>query len=250
MDNRLTTKEFWINPNHDTQFNRHIDHSIDGLIKAHIPKTKNGNCLEIGSYPGPFLSTFGDLGYTLHGVDFHPDNAIGLPNWLNSQQYKVGEFICKDFFDFNPQMQFEVVASFGFIEHFENFQEVIKRHEELVKDEGYLIITTPNFRGTIQNWLHRNFDKKNLAVHNTNSMDPVKWKKQLESDGFEVIYHGYFGGFWFWHGHEILPNWKRITLGVIMRVIPRIRKLLWFQSPAFSAYAGIVAKKSKKNLSN
>ena len=246
MPNKLTTKEFWINPNQDTQFNRHTDHGIDGLIKKYIPETKNGDCLEIGSYPGPFLSTFGDLGYTLHGVDFHPDNVIGLPNWLKSQGYNVGEFTCMDFFDFNPQRQFDVVASFGFIEHFENFQEVIRRHTGLVKDEGYLIITTPNFRGGIQNWLHRNFDKKNLALHNTNSMNPVKWKEQLQSEGFEVLYYGNFGDFWFWHGNEILPKWKENFLWLIVRVIPRIRKLLWFQSRSFSAYAGIVAIKSKK----
>lgn len=246
MPNKLTTKEFWINPNEETQFSRHTDHGIDVLIKKYIPTTKNGDCLEIGSYPGPFLSTFGDLGYTLNGIDFHPDNTVGLPNWLQGQGYKIGKFTCEDFFDFNPPMQYDVVASFGFIEHFENFREVIKTHAALVKEDGYLIITTPNFRGGIQNWLHRNFDKKNLALHNTGSMDPVKWKEQLQSEGFEVMYHDYFGDFWFWHGNEILPAWKRKSLWLITRVIPRIRKMLWFQSRSFSAYAGIVAKKSKK----
>lgn len=243
MNNKLTTKDFWVQSEEGVNFVRHTNHGIDELIKKYIPAVNEGNCLEIGSYPGPFLSTFGDLGYTLNGIDFHPDNIKGLPAWLNEQHYKIGQFYCTDFFDFKPAQKYEVVSSFGFIEHFVDFESVIATHAALVSKNGYLIITTPNFKGSIQYWLHNNFDKENLALHNTKSMNPEKWKTQLEAAGFEVMFAGYFGNFWFWHGPEILPVLKRKMLWVIDRLVPRVRKLLWFQSPAFSAYAGIVARK-------
>lgn len=243
LQNKLTTKEFWVHNENGVNFVRHTNHGIDALIKKYIPATTEGCCIEIGSYPGPFLSTFGDLGYTLNGIDFHPDNTKGLPSWLQSLQYKTDQFLCVDFFDFKPTQKYDVVASFGFIEHFVNFESVIATHNALVKENGYLIITTPNFKGRIQYWLHKNFDKQNLALHNTESMNPLKWKKQLEDDGFEIIYYGYFGDFWFWHAPEKLSSFRRKMLWFIDRTVPRIRKVLWFQSPGFSAYAGIVAKK-------
>lgn len=244
MDNKLTTKEFWVHPVTDEyRFSRHESHGIDAFIKKYIPKNKNGNCIEIGSYPGPHLTTFGDLGYTLNGIDFHPDNRIGLPAWLKSQNYLTGEFLSIDFFEFEANKKYDAVASFGFIEHFINYKEVIAKHASIVNDGGYLIITTPNFRGWLQYRLHNIFDKKNLALHNTKSMNPRIWKTLLEESGFEIIFHGYFGNFWFWHGHEKLPEWKRKILWVIERAIPGIRKVLWFQSSAFSAYAGIVVRK-------
>ncbi|MEO6456048.1 MAG: methyltransferase domain-containing protein [Ginsengibacter sp.] len=242
MNNKLTTKEFWVHGQY--KFSRHVSHGIDIFIQQYIPQSKNGSCIEIGSYPGSHLPTFGDMGYKLNGIDFHPDNSKGLPAWLNSQNYKTGEFLSIDFFEFEANQKYEVVASFGFIEHFINYKDVIAKQASIVSTDGFLIITTPNFRGWIQYWLHNTFDKKNLALHNTESMNPNEWKKLLKASGFEIIYHGYFGGFWFWHGHEKLPDCKRKILWIIERLIPRIRKLLWFQSPAFSAYAGIVARKS------
>lgn len=244
MDNRLTSKEFWVTAGQTHKFSRHILHGIDFFIKRYIPRNENGNCIEIGSYPGPHLATFGDMGYKLNGIDFHPDNSTALPAWLNSQGYKTGEFLSIDFFEFEIKQKYDVVASFGFIEHFIDYKEVLVKHASLVGDNGYIIVTTPNFRGWIQYWLHNNFDKKNLAHHNTESMNPSAWKKLLEALHFEIIYYGYFGDFWFWHSHEKLPAWKRNMLWVIERIIQRARKMLWFQSPAFSAYAGIVARKS------
>ncbi|MEO7522925.1 MAG: hypothetical protein ABIT58_02460, partial [Ferruginibacter sp.] len=71
LEERLTSKEFWTPENPKFQFQRHDGHAIYDLIKKYIPPNENGSCLEIGSFPGPFLSFFGDLGYTLNGVDFH-----------------------------------------------------------------------------------------------------------------------------------------------------------------------------------
>ena len=248
MDNKLTTKDFWVSPADVYRFSRHESHGIDTFIKKYIPQNKKGSCIEIGSYPGPHLTTFGDLGYRLSGIDYHPDNIAGLPAWLNSQNYKIGDFVSSDFFEFETNQKFDVVASFGFIEHFINYKEVMAKHASLVNDGRYLILTTPNFRGALQLWLHKSFDQKNLTVHNIESMNPKTWKILQEESGFEVIYQGYFGGFWFWHGNEKLPKWKSKILWFIERAIPRVRKILWFQSPVFSAYAGIVAR--KKNHKN
>jgi 2-polyprenyl-3-methyl-5-hydroxy-6-metoxy-1,4-benzoquinol methylase len=244
INDKLTTRQFWTEGNGKTIFKKHdAGHGLDNFIRKYIPRNENGSVLEIGSYPGPHLATFGDLGYTLSGIDFHPDNIMGLPNWLKSEGYKTGTFLNQDFFDFNSSLKYNVVASFGFIEHFSNYKEIILRHARLVQDGGYLMITTPNFRGGIQKWLHRNYDKENLKLHNLESMRPGEWSEILKQEGFEILYKGHFGGFWFWRGNSKLNGFKKLSIAFIERVIPQLRKIFWFQSPSFSAYCGIVARK-------
>ncbi|MBB1284679.1 class I SAM-dependent methyltransferase [Flavisolibacter sp. BT320] len=242
-NNRLTTREFWTTPNPGFAFERHRDHAIERLIKKFIPATNNGECIEIGSYPGPFLAAFGDLGYTLHGVDFHPRNEDELPEWLRSQGFQIGKFVTEDFFTFKTKKRFDIVASFGFLEHFEDYKDVISRHAALVKENGYLVLTTPNFRGWVQRWLHRTFDQENLTFHNLESMRPNEWALLLESLGFEIIFKGHVGGFIFWRANDPLTSFRRKAHWLISRMIPRINKLLWFDSPGFSGYCGVVAKK-------
>ncbi len=242
--NKLTTQVFWQNNYNDTQFKRHPKgHNIDLFICKYIPENKFGNVIEIGSYPGYHLATFGDLGYELNGIDFCPGNADGLPKWLKREGFKTCDFWVCDFFEFNCGRQFDIVCSFGFIEHFLNYEEVIAKHADLVNKGGFLLITTPNFRGSVQHFLHRHFDKGNLALHNIESMQPDKWAEQLKQMGFEILYKGYFGKFWFWRGAEKLPFFKNKLLWVIQRIVPRIRKLIKSDTAALSAYCGLVARK-------
>ncbi len=243
---RLTTEEYWTAESAGFAFGKHSDHAIEKIIRKYIPSNDKGNCLEVGSFPGPFLTVFGDLGYTLNGIDFHPKNEKDLPAWLLSQSYKVDEFKTADFFHYTNTKKFDVVASFGFIEHFENYDEVILKHAELVSDNGYLMITTPNFRGSIQHWLHKTFDRENLLLHNLESMQPKKWATLLRDNGFEIRYHGFFGGFLFWRANEKMGKVKEKIFWFIVRIIPRLRKMIWFESAAFSGFCGVVAKKIKK----
>ena len=241
---KLTTQEYWQSNSESVIFKRQdASHDIDVFIQKYIPSTRVGAAIEIGSFPGPHLATFGDLGYELNGVDFCIGNDVGLPKWLMSQGFKIGDFILCDFFDFKSDRQFDVVCSFGFIEHFLNYEEVIAKHADLVNKGGYLVITTPNFRGSVQLFLHKYFDKENLAVHNLESMQPKKWAEQLTESGFEILYKGHFGKFWFWHGTEKLSFFKRRLLWIIQRLVPVIRKLMISDSSAVSAYCGIVARR-------
>jgi 2-polyprenyl-3-methyl-5-hydroxy-6-metoxy-1,4-benzoquinol methylase len=245
QNKRLTTKEYWTNQGPDYHFEKHKGHPIESLIKKYIPFNPQGSCIEIGSFPGPFLTVLGDLGYTLNGIDFNPMNEKELPRWLKAGGYKVDEFVTTDFFSFDTANRYDAVTSFGFIEHFDNYEEVIAKHAALVQDGGYLVITTPNFRGAVQQWLHRTFDRQNLRLHNTESMQPGKWRSQLEAAGFEVLFSGHFGGFEFWRSPDPLSRVKKKLLWLIWRMIPRLNRLLWFESASLSAHCGIVAKRKQ-----
>jgi 2-polyprenyl-3-methyl-5-hydroxy-6-metoxy-1,4-benzoquinol methylase len=169
---------------------------ITELIKNNIPIAKlNQQAFEIGCFPGRFLCVLGDLGYVLNGVDTTP-HIEKFKNSLDALGYKTNKFEHKDF-EKTQKVKYDVVASFGFIEHFTNWSEVIKIHTEFVDKNGYLIITTPNFKGLFQYIYHRIFDNDNLKRHVVASMSPKKWKAELEKSGLEITSFGYTGfGFW------------------------------------------------------
>lgn len=246
---RLTDENYWNDGYRQHQFAEAKDGALVDFLNTHVENGGHKTCFEIGSFPGSYIPAIGRKGYELHGIDFNKRNADELPQWLSSLGLTVGEFWSGDFFDFIKQHtnKYDLVCSFGFIEHFENYPEMILAHINLLKPTGKIIITTPNFRGWMQYLPHKLFDHENLAKHNLKSMDPVLWKKILESNGFEVSFHGWFGKYNFW----VDPNQKRSKLQQFMlknvnRLIFNMNKIVkrtGKESKSYSAYCGIVAEK-------
>lgn len=82
----------------------------------------------------------------------------------------MGEIHREDFLKWQSNQQYDIVASFGFIEHFEDPVPVVDRHFRPARLGGYVVITVPNFaRG--QKALHWLFDRKNLRLYNTRCMN-------------------------------------------------------------------------------
>jgi len=211
-------------------------------IEYHVFPSK-GTCLEIGCFPGRILSVFGELGYELHGVDLTPRVEEDLSKWLKGRGHRVGEFHKTDVSEFFPSEQYDIVSSFGFIEHFSDWRGMILKHASLVNKNGILIIETPNFRGLVQHFLHHVFDRENLDRHNLDSMQVREWEKILRELGFEVVYCGYFGNFLFWVD-ECKRNWfKRFLINLIQSTTKRCLKYLP-NNRVYSPFCGLICKKT------
>lgn len=245
LNKKLTEKKYWIETSVNYTMGRHNAHiEVVELIKKYIPKNNTGTCLEIGSFPGPFLATFGDLGYELNGIDYNPRNKLDVPLWLKKEKLKVGEFFAEDFFNFTFEKKYNVVCSFGFIEHFKNYDEVIQMHCDLNTHNGMLMITTPNFKGAFQQILHKLFDQENLKQHHIPSMDTDLWKKILIANNYEILFSGPFGGLKFWVEKSHKRNFIQKTgLWFIERIIIRMAKIIRSDNRLYSGYLGIIARK-------
>lgn len=219
-----------------------LKNPIAKLILKYFKKDKKV-VFEVGCFPGNFLSIFGYLGYKLCGIDKTPRVDIDFVNWLKQNGFETGEFFKENFLNFNNTNKYDVVCSFGFIEHFTNTEDIILLHEKLVKDNGYLLITTPNFSGILQNKLHKFFDHKNYIRHNIESMDPYMWKKILINKGYEIIFCDWFGGFDFWVDKEKRNFLKKILLFIILITVKIIKLIPWKNSKLYSPFCGIIAKK-------
>lgn len=237
--------EYWNDEYLDYRFHiaRHKDF-IRRWIETYIPPAdvSAASCLEIGCYPGRFLAVFGELGYCLSGVDL-VDSLDALPRWLNQCGYQTGEFHRADFTTTDFQTTFDVVSSFGFIEHFTNWTEILEKHISLVSDQGYLVLEAPNFVGRFQNWLHSTCDKANFARHHLPAMHIEKWLEIIERSGFEIVHAGYFGKFRFWTEKEPRPFDQRVVLRALRIAQPLLRHALPANRKAYSPFGGVIARR-------
>jgi SAM-dependent methyltransferase len=169
------------------------------LFERYLPRASGDlpvDFLEIGCYPGRYLYLFAkEFGYRVAGVDFLPE-AAAIPDWL-AELGVAAQVTVADFFTFQPGRGYDVVASFGFVEHFPYWQEVLQRHLALLNPGGYLIIEFPHLaRG--QYWLRRFLNPQFFKAHYLEGMDPAKWRQALEAHGIEVLYCDYFQTFRVW----------------------------------------------------
>ncbi len=239
----LATTQFWDDQNNKYDFK--IADSTDPVIEffeKELPWQQLKSSFEVGCFPGGYLAYFGTKGLEVNGVDLSDRIETELVPFYQLKQLKVGTFQHGDFFKMQSVNGFDVVCSFGFIEHFENWQAVVEKHIDLLSANGYLVITTPNFRGSFQNFFHRNFDLENYQRHYIPSMDPQLWKAFLEQKGMEVIKAGYFGKFDFWL--EKTPSFiKHLIVAVLVRLKPLMAKFIPRGSESYSPYCGIIARK-------
>lgn len=241
----LTNVKYWENAQGMPNIKLDNGNLIEKWLNKEFDFTQIGNCIEIGCYPGRYLSIFAEKGIEINGLDYIED-VNQLPNIFRSNGYKVGDFFYYDFLKFNSDRKFDCVFSLGFIEHFENWEEVFIRHLDLVKPDGSIIIEVPNFRGWFQFIPRFLFDRENLNRHNLKAMDLKKWKRILESKGFEITFSGYLGGYLLWFEGKINSRIIKKIKNKSIKYLSNLQKSLFKKTPehhSFSAAIGIIAKK-------
>jgi FkbM family methyltransferase len=171
----LTDKEYWDRSRSvpftpwevtKTQFSEILD--------RHLPVNPDFTCVEIGAYPGTNLCYLAKrFQYYPVAIDFsdYCEHTEQLLSFNKIRDFKV---IRQDIFE-PIDMKFDVVTSFGFIEHFEDYEAVIDRHFQLLNPGGYVVISCPylnNFQGMLRKLVYKE-DKLHevLSSHNLRAMD-------------------------------------------------------------------------------
>jgi len=176
-ENHLTDRNFWKEYWKNYEYER-IPSKVP--FEKFMPKLKNvDSFIEIGGFPGVFSAYFYTKGCkNVSLLDFYIDeNIIRKFEKTNNIPENTIRCIESDFFTLQMNEKYDVVFSFGFIEHFEDTKDVIQRHTALLSDknDSRLLIVLPNFRG-VNGFVQYVFDRKNFRAHNLNSMKPALLK--------------------------------------------------------------------------
>jgi L-malate glycosyltransferase len=205
-------------------------------IKSQMQEGRNKRFLELGCYPGSYSSIFGELGYELNGIDYAQGVDNELPESFKKRGFQVGKFYKGDIFKVDLNDKYDVIGTFGLIEHFENYLQVIDIHDKYLKNGGEMFITVPNFAHGLQGLIHKYLDGKNLSVHNTKAMDPTIWKEYLEKKGYAIKNYGYLGKFQYWLDDQPRNFLQKVCLKSLPFFTPLLRMILPQNNKYFAPY--------------
>jgi len=167
-------------------------------IEKYLSKKNGLKILEVGCAPGFNLIDFNKkFGYDCYGIEYTEHGAKITQDLFISRGLDPNKIIHGDFFD-NKIVDkyncfFDIVYSLGFIEHFDNPEEVIKKHLDLLKEDGILIITIPNLKG-VNLLFTKLLYKEVIKIHNLNIMSIDKFKLLFEKNpDLKTLYCNYLG---------------------------------------------------------
>ena len=191
-DNNITDEAHWDEYWKNYRFDKIPREVI--FEKYMIKLTRGSSFIEIGGFPGIFAAYFYKRGIRdVSILDFHMNESIvrklekqsGLPkNTIHCIQ--------ADFFSFESEKKYDIVFSSGFIEHFQDTADVIRRHVNLMSKNGQLLILIPNFLG-LNGKIQARYDKENLDSHNLKSMEINYLKEIMKPYGFYEFSVEYIG---------------------------------------------------------
>lgn len=172
------------------------------ILQRLVPKSDKGKFLEVGAYPGKYLWYFYKyFGYEPWGVEYVESCASRAQDMLDSHKVPA-KIIADDFFNINPGDHsidggWDLVASFGFVEHFENPTIAVSKHLEVAKPGGLVVISVPNHAG----WngsIMRVVDKEKWSQHNCMALSDLVSAFDNAGNN-KILFAGYVGHIGFWN---------------------------------------------------
>lgn len=221
------------------------------VVKDKIPElTENGqnmSYMEIGGAPGDIMVYFAQKYHcSVNCIDFVAKDVIEQRMQENHiENYTI---IDEDFTQYHSEEKYDIVASYGFVEHFNNYKEIIMRHVKMAKTGGYIIISMPNIRK--MNWLlYKLFNKISLAGVNVKAINLQKLQKQLEAAGCEIVEARYWLTNFFMFNNEYPLLRKHKVIRGIFCAIQKFMILIHIDnvpSSFFSPYMICIAKRKEE----
>jgi 2-polyprenyl-3-methyl-5-hydroxy-6-metoxy-1,4-benzoquinol methylase len=167
--------------------NHYLDRKFHGFFRSVFSDkvTQNNKLLEIGCARSLWLPYFAkEFGFKVYGIDY---SEVGCQQALQllSNEGVEGRIVCGDFFSPPESMigEFDVVISFGVLEHFQDTQGCISAFSKYLKRKGIMITTTPNLIGLIgliQKSINRNVFDIHVPLSPENILEAHQ-KNKLES---------------------------------------------------------------------
>lgn len=212
--------------------------------------------VEVGCARSQALPVFAKrLGLSVAGIDYSPNGCEQTRVMLNREAVS-GDVYCSDIFAIPDALKgrFDVVVSFGLIEHFSNTNEIVSALAGLLKPGGMIFTNIPNMQGTtgfVQKALNRGIYDIHVPL------TPSQVRSAHEMAGLDVIESNYFLSSNY--GVVNLGDTNRRNLGwwakkIVLAILARTSMAVWLiervfgklpVSQAFSPYVNCIALKPR-----
>lgn len=165
-------------------------YDVRNLLDSLLPKTSDYSLIEIGCAPGKWMAYFSKHhGYSVSGIEYGEMAAATTRRNLEIQGI-TAEVLREDFFLADlPPSSYDIVFSGGFIEHFMDLPDVLRRICALSR--RYVVTIVPNLYG-LNGFISKKIRPGVYAEHN---LIDVQLLEQLHADcGMKTLFCDYIGG--------------------------------------------------------
>ena len=142
--------------------------------------TKGREVLEVGVGKGEFTAVALEMNYNIDAVEIIPEEAQKIANLLNIPVYNV------DFLNFSLDKKYSIIIMGDVIEHVTNPIEALKKAYNLLKEDGVLWLSTPNYNSAFTRLLKFQDPMFKEPYHIT-YFSYEGLKKIIEECGFKVV---------------------------------------------------------------
>ncbi|MEH6824333.1 MAG: class I SAM-dependent methyltransferase [Motiliproteus sp.] len=191
--NKLSLPEVWdvdsvrIISHVERELFNYISKTLGELIVGGAART----LVEVGCARSQALPVIANrLGFKVSGIDYSP-NGCEQTALILDREGVDGEVFCVDIFSIPDSLvgQFDVVVSFGLIEHFSDTNAVVSALARLLKPGGVILTNIPNMNGSV-GFFQRLLNKSIYDIHVP--LTPEEVKKAHEYAGLEVVESDFF----------------------------------------------------------
>ncbi|NLO92278.1 MAG: methyltransferase domain-containing protein [Elusimicrobia bacterium] len=136
-------------------FSQHHYRACAEFMRPFLEQKRGGALLEAGCGASAWLPYFaGTCGMRVSGLDYSPSGCELAKKNLELQGMAAEAVYCADVFEFSPPHAYDVVFSYGVIEHFTDYRRLLSRMAGWLAPGGVLLTLVPNMGGA-SGWLNR-----------------------------------------------------------------------------------------------
>lgn len=197
--------------------------------------------LDIGCGEGFFLS-YAERYWDTYGIDISDYAIFRAKKTLKKTNLIIGDINNLNLYYENNL--FDIVIAFDVLEHLENPDNVLNKIEKIIKNGGFLVISTPNLGSISIKWKKENWCGFRDETHKT-LLSNEEWFSLLKKNQFNIIEYFYDG---LWDS----PYFKKIPI-FLQHLIFKIPSTILFGIVKFTKKFGenifIVARRKSKDSS-
>jgi 2-polyprenyl-3-methyl-5-hydroxy-6-metoxy-1,4-benzoquinol methylase len=147
--------------------------------------------IELGCAPGRMLRELFLMrpDHNYFGIDYSADGLAITKQFLKESRIDA-ELIYGDIRTYIPDRTYDMVVSFGLVEHFDDPSEILEAHKKFAHKNGWVIASVPNLANRYVKKALEKFRPADLRTHNLNIMSQESLMRAFSEIGLKNIQTG------------------------------------------------------------
>lgn len=203
------------------------------ILKPYIGR--NAKLLEIGCGSSQWLPYFQkEMGFDVSGIDYSPEGCQKSEKIL-ADNNATGKIYCEDFHSppFKLVQAFDIVVSFGVVEHFEKTAKCLQNFAFFLKPGGIMITIVPNLGG-LPGFIQQRIDRVTFDKHIV--MSPSDFEKSAKDTYLQNINSDYFltSNFYILNLNSVAKKgFSWLLKKIFLIFLTRCSKIIWYLEKKF-----------------